>query len=55
MWLAGLLILVFFAAADRIGISRNPNLFGHHQLIGSTIGMALAVLGFALELSQGKS
>ena len=55
VWSAGVLILVFAALADRVGISRNPDLFGHHQLIGAAFGMAVAVLGFALVLSQSKS
>jgi hypothetical protein len=54
MWSGGLLILIFFAVADRIGVSRNPNIFGHHQLIGATFGMAIAVLGFALVVAQEK-
>jgi hypothetical protein len=54
MWSIGLLILIFFSVADRAGVSRNPNIFGHHQLIGATFGMAVAVLGFALVLSRDK-
>jgi hypothetical protein len=54
MWSIGLLVLIFFSVADRIGVSRNPNIFGHHQLIGAAFGMAVAVLGFALVLSRGK-
>ena len=54
MWTAGLLTLIFFSVADRLGVSRNPGSFGHHQLIGAALGMAVAVLGFALVLSQAK-
>jgi hypothetical protein len=54
MWSGGLLIMIFFAMADRLGVSRDPSGFGHHQLIGASFGMAVAVLGFALVLSQGK-
>jgi hypothetical protein len=54
MWSIGLLILIFFSVADKIGVSRNPNIFGHHQLIGASFGMAIAVLGFALVLSRGR-
>jgi hypothetical protein len=55
LWSIGLLVLIFFSIADRVGVSRNPDIFGHHQLIGAASGMAVAVLGFALVLSQGKA
>ena len=54
MWSIGLLILIFFSVADRLGVSRNPSIFGHHQLIGAAFGMSVAVLGFALVLSRGR-
>ncbi|HEC23018.1 MAG TPA: hypothetical protein ENI95_08885 [Chloroflexi bacterium] len=48
----GVLVLLFFVLADRLGVGRNPAIFGHHQLIGASVGMVLMVLGFALVLSH---
>ena len=46
----GISIALFFALADVVGMGRNPAIFGYHQLLGTTTGLVLIVIGFTFFL-----
>ena len=52
--IVGLLLALYFALADVIGMGRNPDMFGFFQIVGTAVGVVILVAGVVTVLRAGE-